>query len=94
MNITENEHEFLNHYQWYRFIFILTTYLIIIYFLDDEPVEKEDELNELYHEASMPIEDLISKYKNKVLEHIHSIAHANDQAGSSKSSCMLFVQSL
>jgi len=39
------------------------------YFLADEEEEKE-ELSELYEEAKMPIEDIIMKYKNKIIKNI------------------------
>lgn len=62
---------------------------IYFYFLDKEEVEVEEdkveELNELYAEAKMPIEEIIMKYRNKLIQEIGGI-DKEDQPGSSKES--------
>ncbi|XP_050427996.1 probable protein phosphatase 2C 6 [Adelges cooleyi] len=52
---------------------------------DDNDGEEEEgeELNELYKEADMPIEDIILKYKNKIMSKL-DVENAIDQPGSSK----------
>lgn len=60
-----------------------------MYFLDNDEEEKVEELNELYKEAKMPLEDIIMKYQHKKSKHeISNNAPLNsiEQPGSSTSS--------
>ncbi|XP_050522093.1 probable protein phosphatase 2C 6 [Daktulosphaira vitifoliae] len=50
---------------------------------DGDEEEESEELNELYKEADMPIEDIILKYKNKIMSKVDAV-NALDQPGSSK----------
>lgn len=50
-------------------------------FSADEEEEKE-ELNELYKEAKMPLEEIILKYKNKLLEKFYPGESEEDETSS------------
>lgn len=58
---------------------------VIKNFLVEEEEERE-ELTELYAEAKMPIEDIILKYKNKILENVDKNKESVDEPSSSKES--------
>lgn len=70
-----------------RFLSVLNQ-KVLIYVLDDnnEEEDKVEDLNELYEEAEMPLEDILMKYKNNIIEKINNAFHNDDQPGSSKES--------
>lgn len=73
---------------WYSFILFI--YLIILFPVECEDNEKEEELDELYQEANMPIEEILLKYKNKIIKKSLDKSDIEDsgeeQPGSSKES--------
>jgi len=59
----------------------------------DEEEERE-ELNELYEEAKIPIEDILLKYKNKILENMEKKKENEDEPSSSKESLFTKLESV
>lgn len=53
--------------------------------LADEEEERE-ELNELYEEAKIPIEDILLKYKNTIIENMEKKKESENEPSSSKES--------
>lgn len=50
----------------------------------DEEDEKDNELDELYEEAEMPIEDIILRYQNKIIAKKNDKDKEKEKPGSSK----------